>query len=292
MSLMGLPTELLLMIQHEIRDDLLAHVCLMKLNTRTRALYNAFGTDFWKMLCRRNGLGTLAGDSVGAGLYQTIAVECAEHAWVCEHPSCGTARLLENAQSISNARLDDPTCSPTRTLRDEDPYILTPNGIFRCMAFRGGEFGAPCHTYVTAEAYDGQDMQDTDALEAHPIVMRTFATFPPCANMRFLTFDNVPTASNNDGVTVFDVMKSAKSIMSDIPTTENIFTWLRRNTCGDTSKVFPQAWSIVDMFESVTSIVGWFRVARWIGFAYEGSNKFAFRFEPRRLPDDPSEISQ
>ena len=101
-SLLRLPNELLLLIKDSIdHTDLLAHVCYYQLHSRTRACYasdDSKGT-LWQTLLYENGLGIASFDpriSSILGLRQT-AVECAEHAWQCKHPACGSARLQKNS---------------------------------------------------------------------------------------------------------------------------------------------------------------------------------------------------
>lgn len=55
--------------------------------------------------------------------------------------------------------------------------------------------------------------------------------------------------------------------LAERPTTEDIVVWLRENVSGDSNEIFPKTWSIVDVFESVASVLGWFEVVCVFSFS-------------------------
>lgn len=99
-SLLDFPNELL----HAVKDmidphDLLSNVCYFDLCDRTAACFDGENTSFWLRMCRANGLGKRNKDAESPSAFRSwknVALQCARHAWVCDHPACGRARLEEN----------------------------------------------------------------------------------------------------------------------------------------------------------------------------------------------------
>ena len=100
-TLMRFPPELSYLIRDSLElHDLHGHVCLHLLTRYRLGAYGDQDDGFWRTLCRVNGIG-IARDENENGCelaWEEIAIECAEHAWKCQHPVCGEARLAENGE--------------------------------------------------------------------------------------------------------------------------------------------------------------------------------------------------
>lgn len=104
--------------------------------------------------------------------------------------------------------------SPMQLLNNESiKNLLSPNDIFCLMEFdEGYTYDNPFFTYFCTPDDVLYGVQEENILEAHPVVMRSFATFPPCDTMQFLPFNNIPAATNSSGVTVGEVISSVKTV--------------------------------------------------------------------------------
>ena len=101
-GLLDCPNELLEMIKESIDEfDLLTHCCYHQLCSRTAGVYaRQSDDDFWAWLCWGNGLGKFAWEE--HALWEEVALECAEHAWECEHSACGARMLKINRESVDS----------------------------------------------------------------------------------------------------------------------------------------------------------------------------------------------
>ncbi|GJE99560.1 hypothetical protein PsYK624_158270 [Phanerochaete sordida] len=294
MTFLRLPIELLFLIQSELDDgDVLSHVCFLKLSPQTAGVYDLVAHNFWEKLCRKSGIGLLASEARGPTAYKNAAVECAEHAWTCQHPVCGRQSIASTVADMSCVLDYDPL----RTVHEGEHYFPLANDVFRYITFRGNEATSWCRAYLTGVLGDINGLTEMAALEAHPTVLRLFATFSPCDVVSFGTFEGVPPARNENGVTVGDVIDSLKAIMFHVPTTKDLSTWIHHHITTvppNREPLFPATWSITDILDAVPSVLAWFSVVRWLGFDYGDlvdSRDLNFYFAPRQLPRDPRSFS-
>ena len=84
-------------------SDLVFHARFSQLSKRIAQVYGA-DRDFWKKLCRSNGIGRLQHEDEEKMDWKALALECEMHARSCRHPSCGIARLVENCELKSFSR--------------------------------------------------------------------------------------------------------------------------------------------------------------------------------------------
>lgn len=95
-----LPAELWLLVKSSIAPwDMVTHVSLFEISASVTDLLYGKGTRrkaFWEAMCLQNGLGVLPNEHPKAVAWEEVALECAMHARIRDHPECGTTRLDVN----------------------------------------------------------------------------------------------------------------------------------------------------------------------------------------------------
>ncbi|GJF00611.1 hypothetical protein PsYK624_169050 [Phanerochaete sordida] len=307
-SLVDLPNELLLLIHSEIDEyDLLTHVCYLQLCSRTRACYARSPPRFWRRLARTHGLGLSRMEEDTELVWRKVAVECAEHVWVCQHPECGEQRLKENREAMDKAILqwEDLDCEET-IVHDEvwdgtDPGgDNTPSTLFLHIDFNSA---FPCVEDSESKRSKGilkcaflkatppVAYRTSDLVEYHPVALRTFATFPPMAMMdtydpKHYDSDGGLQIRNPDGVTVYDVLIAFSEVMSFNMTSKNLRLLMDYTPPRN---FFPKTWTVADVLQATPVVGSWFQLTHWQGFVQEEPTLFSCVFEPKQLPNDVRE---
>lgn len=98
------------------------------------------------------------------------------------------------------------------TIEEINPSDLhvTPNTVFKHVAFYTDTDRVPSDIpYLRPAGQVDDQARLVDSLETHPIISRSFATFPPVSNLYLeLSLDGEYCASNSHGVTVDHVIKT------------------------------------------------------------------------------------
>lgn len=294
-----LPNELLAHIRSFIEpDDLVAHVCFYQLSERMEVYVDdAENYGYWYTLCARNGIGCLSKyEGRDEDSWKQIAFECAEHAWYCKHPACGRECLEYNADEVRGVEDDLPHLSLGHILTDADREGTYPSELFKHIDFRRTSdswWPSPVlHFNTPGQNCIGVGTPPCDeGVEAHPIIMRSLATFPAVDRMGLLTFSNLPYVENERGCTIADVLRSMKSMMNECLTMADMEEWIR---CveGPSANIFPATWELEDIFRNVQRVSDLFQVTNWVGLNYVERNEprmFNFRFRSRLSPPTPDD---
>lgn len=94
-------------------------------------------------------------------------------------------------------------------MNDDYKYILLSNPVYKYVAFHSTDVWQ-----VSEEPYLRflpDDMHPGESLYTHPIVYRSFATFPPSVAMNIRYLHHFPDPRNYGGATVDDVVKSMQA---------------------------------------------------------------------------------
>ncbi|GJF00291.1 hypothetical protein PsYK624_165750 [Phanerochaete sordida] len=315
-SLLCLPTELLLVVQDYFEpSDLVTHVAYYQLHARTRACYaTANRTGFWENLLYDNGLRPLSSDIDHSDpAWRQAAFDIAAHAHACAHPACGQERLARNRAQIQ-AKLNswDPDDWDGSCILDSREAnfagLIECNEIFACIGFNNSFprhdintetlkilIGRCAFLRATPEADDG--WRTADLLERHPIILHSFATFPPIDWLRmfhaFVDGEDVDAeATNYDGVTVQDALTSLGTLLEKGLTQNKIDDLIAHvpwEYTDDRNNPFPKSWSPQDRVLAAHRVGHWFQVTRWKGFDFDvidDTGMVAFvACEAKPLPD-------
>ncbi|GJF00289.1 hypothetical protein PsYK624_165730 [Phanerochaete sordida] len=304
-SLLDLPNELLWMIKDAVGEHLLGNACFYLLCTRTSAFYHTTSAADWQRVLRANGLGLATYEYVDESEYEHIAFACAHHAWACTHPHCGRARLEENYRLMGEATAAWPTLrgdGAAGTVRSPhfdvapDEGALVPSTLFAHIAFRAPARtrAARAHTqqlaYLRPAGQDARQRVPGETLDAHPVALRTFASFPPLEAMNVDAPFEVPRMLNRTGLTARDVCRYLSSCLDQKVYPDTLKDALRE-LGDDAAKGI--SWDANTVQECVKQMRDWFQVVRWTGFEYQRRERnrwFMLKFEPRALPASAKDV--
>ncbi|GJE99947.1 hypothetical protein PsYK624_162230 [Phanerochaete sordida] len=286
-SLLDLPTELLDMIASEFAPlDLLSHAAFALLSPRT---YARFPEDTWAKLTRAAGFGRLLGETCS---WRAIALQCARHAWACEHPECGmgllkqTVREMEEAVDFWGERVwSDPLFEPTDPNSDGEEINGPVNSTYlvRAISFRRRSFledtcpGTGDVPFLTStDAIPGMTARPRESLHEHPVAYRSFATFPPINVLRFANIA-VPLVENPGGVTAGELLNGLGSSMGTYITVNELTSWLEQT--DEALDMFPAELSFPQILVQFKAMRDWFRYVKIHSFSDMFSAALQFQFE-------------
>ncbi|GJF00293.1 hypothetical protein PsYK624_165770 [Phanerochaete sordida] len=316
-SLLSLPNELLLLVYDSFEPwDLLAHVCYHQLHSRTQACYaRAYMTDFWQNLLFYNGLVTPFSEMEPTkAFWREAAFGYANHAWTCTHSVCGRQRLEAN-RAIIREKLEtwnpedwDGTCILDSRAADFRGRIDS-NDIFRYIDFNNSfprhdldvetlsKLAGKC-AFLRADPDVDDGWHTADLLHNHPIILDSFATFPPIDWLRiFHGFledeDSVSETTNDYGVTVHDALTLLATHLEKGITPNTIEELVMHGPWDDSENVhdpFPDSWSQSDAVLAAHRVGHWFQVTRWRGFGFHVFDETGYvatvDCEGKWLPED------
>lgn len=212
--------------------------------------YDSIDCTYWQRLCHLNGLGCWEGDDgdeeEDGATWSLFALDCACHAWRCKHPNCGRALLRDNGthlyqieewllfidstvrcvvQAMRDVMVAYPEWDPLDVLEHEDRYSDSdgPDNMTIELTTSFEDIGFALNrdesirwpwdrsiAYLRSPDEDVCQIPSEDKVEFHEIMMRTFATFPPCKRICYLNLDVMSETENSLGVTVSNVLETVK----------------------------------------------------------------------------------
>ncbi|KAI0766023.1 hypothetical protein BC629DRAFT_1539625 [Irpex lacteus] len=232
-----LPLELISMIFKNLGYDLVAHVTFSILRSDIYDFcYSSLDAEFWQRILRASGLATLnlAEGNIECQTrdeWELLARECVLHAEVCTHPKCGMVRIRQNEEAVRKSLNHDvdlmhtfSTDNPNDTATLQELHILEFSPVWDGIAFKKARAG-PTKTWQSAafvrpaeddseddtedDAEDDDTLQYGDELVEHPVLWRSFATFPPVTDFTVLLHEDARMEPyNSDGVIVADVLQN------------------------------------------------------------------------------------
>ncbi|KAI0766010.1 hypothetical protein BC629DRAFT_1539558 [Irpex lacteus] len=290
-----LSSEMLNLIFVGLEHDLIAHVTFSKLRPYIYdRLYKGRGCELWRPILRASGLSTPNDgeiDLIFPHEWEALATEVVEHADKCHHPECSMNRLAENEAAMERnvnagvGLMDTAVGKQNRRATGFDEMEVNPlwSGIaFKKKKDRYGFFVRD--TWRTA-AFVRDDRQDHnpkelrtlrygDPLINHPIIWRSFATFPPVDRLSTLGSTTIEP-ENPDGVIVADVLESTYVRQFTVAVNSHRFRDMPnrsfKSLMGDIKSeqlnkaipVIPKGWSLDDTLTALDSFIDWFRLVRW-----------------------------
>lgn len=229
-----------------------------------------------------NGLGNLPFEDLEQSEWFCVALDSAAHAVSCTRPGCGRARLERNAKRMAKFFKDhSKEAIPAVITAEEDDDIDVPaNTVFEHIAFRKTVERSVVEVTAHLRLADGKQL---DAVEDHPLVQRSFATFPPIDHMSLndITTQDGPEIEAYSGVTVEHVLQVLCEVFCEELSVRDV---LRLLDSVDPFEVFPQSWATQKRFSALKHLVDWFDIIDWRGFSYmecyNDSRFYVWRFEP------------
>ncbi|KAH9944699.1 hypothetical protein B0H21DRAFT_449018 [Amylocystis lapponica] len=223
-----IPNELLFEIKKEIPiTDLRTHVCFHKTHERIAAQYGSDDVQdkFWERACWLSGLGLMRQETLLRVSWKDIAYQCIEKCGFCKHPKCGMALLERNVAGmagiddiLAQAGLDPGRAMPEHAYRFLDERDIDTNSVLGDLSFNDPTSQPGTSDLVTCLRQRNLVPSKFECrLRMHPIVLRSFATFPPVRKIVLLDLFDIQLQDcfRSSGVTVWDVQLSLYSVLSE-----------------------------------------------------------------------------
>lgn len=161
------------------------------------------------------------------------------------------------------------------TAVEDDDMDVPANTVFEHIAFRKTVERAVVEVTAHLRLADGKQL---DAVEDHPLVQRSFATFPPINHMSLndITTQDGPEIEAYSGVTVEHVLQVLCEVFvlqRDLYTHDLLIVFTNR-FCEELSvrdvirlldsvdpfEVFPESWATQKRFSALKHLVDWFDI--------------------------------
>ncbi|KAH9926979.1 uncharacterized protein B0H18DRAFT_1004817 [Fomitopsis serialis] len=287
-----LALELLLMIKENIAEhDIRTHVCFYTACPQFAELYGSTAerNALFKRACWLNGLGLSFEESNDMDdEWTNIAVHTIEVDGFCKHPQCGQARLDSNVEAMRSVGLDAPGMENGRlSLRPHEGW-RTASAQTALDYIHFEVRGGIRHEVENAHLHPVSSIPSvatprTCRIDRHPIVARSYATFPPVAQLHFefmLYFPQI-WIQQLRGVTVWNVqMQFIEALLDEPLYVSNLHEFLAE--FGD---MVPPQWSPLKVCKeigTVRSIFNFVTIAKW-SYTGKSSDGPVYEFCLRRL---------
>lgn len=161
------------------------------------------------------------------------------------------------------------------TAEEDDDIDVPANTVFEHIAFRKTVERSVVEVTAHLRLVDGKQL---DAVEDHPLVQRSFATFPPIDHMSLndITTQDGPEIEAYSGVTVEHVLQVLCEVFvlqRNLYTHDSLIVFtnsfceelsvrdvLRLLESVDPFEVFPQSWTTQERFSALKHLADWFDI--------------------------------
>ncbi|KAI0765988.1 hypothetical protein BC629DRAFT_1442761 [Irpex lacteus] len=281
-----LPLELISMIFKNLGNDLVAHVTF---STLQPDIY-----DFcYKGLDRNFGEGffVLAGSLLSHGAYQALRIGNSDMYGMYYDTFAEELVRTRTERGASCMRTWDVSLDDDERgfKKHAGQLILRPRCTWPDVSF--------VRPYASVSADDDDTLQYGDELVQHPILWRSFASFPPVNKFGIMACGpDWIEPSNDRGVVVADVLQQILDADKSPPmNSADIAELIDRSRLkwsekSDPWPVVPRNWDLSDTFNALQGIVDWLIIVRWtklrIEELFDKQIACDMEFKAQKLPEN------